>query len=341
MDTQLLPANEAGIAAAAALLQRGQVVAIPTETVYGLAANALDEASVGRIFAAKGRPQDNPLIVHIADTGELHRLAAGLPPEAGKLAEAFWPGPLTLVVNSAGAVAGAVSAGLGTIGVRMPAHTAALAVIREAGFPLAAPSANHSGSPSPTTAQHVLADLSGRIPLVLDGGAAPVGVESTVLSLAGEQPLLLRPGFVTCEELQEVLGRPVAVSGAVHAPLAAGERAASPGMKYTHYAPRAALTLVEGRFADYAAFVRLKAGAETGVWALYPERPDDGLSVPSVVYGRAGDSASQAAALFSALRALDDNGAATVYALAPRREGVGLAVYNRLLRAAGFRVVQV
>lgn len=337
MQTKLLPADEAGIEQAAALLRAGQAVAIPTETVYGLAANACDEAAVQRIFAAKGRPQDNPLIAHIASMDMLHELAAEVPPEALRLAEAFWPGPLTLVLKSAGRVAAGVSAGLDTVGIRFPANEAAQSVIRAAGFPLAAPSANRSGSPSPTTAAHVMADLEGRIPLVLDGGPAPVGVESTVLSLV-HGPLLLRPGFVTKEELEEELGIPVLLSDALHAPLQEGEQPHSPGMKYIHYAPRARLTLVEASPEAFAAYAKSRAGE--GVWAMC--FTDENIAdMPYITYGDADDAASQAAALFAALRELDEKGAQTVYVRAPGRQGVGLAVYNRLLRAAGFRLVQL
>lgn len=337
MVTKLLPADEAGIAEAAALLRNGQVAAIPTETVYGLAANALDEAAAQKIFEAKGRPGDNPLIVHIASMNTLRKLAADIPPVAIRLAGAFWPGPLTLVLKSTGKVASAVSAGLPTVAIRMPGDERALEVIRRAGIPLAAPSANRSGSPSPTTAAHVMADLAGKIPLVLDGGPAPVGVESTVLSLV-EEPLLLRPGFVTREEMEAELGMEIPVSKAVQQPLNEGERPQSPGMMYRHYAPLAKVTLVEGSAEDYKKF--LKERAEDGVWALCftGEAPE---GIPAISYGDEGDAASQAAGLFAALRELDERGARTAYAHVPKREGVGLAVYNRLLRAAAFRLVRL
>lgn len=337
IKSRVLPADKAGVTEAAALLRAGQPVAIPTETVYGLAANALDQEAVTRIFAAKGRPQDNPLIAHIASVEMLRELAEDIPSEAFRLAEAFWPGPLTLVLRSTGKVAKGVSAGLDTVGVRMPAHAVARAVIEEAGFPLAAPSANLSGSPSPTTAAHVLADLDGRVPLILDGGPAPVGVESTVFSLV-HGPLLLRPGFVTREELEEELGMPVPLAHALHAPLAGNARPHSPGMKYRHYAPKAKITLVEADPETFAAYARERAGE--GVWALSFEGEAAG-GLPALTYGRADDAPSQAAALFAALRALDEKGAQTVYARAPRKDGVGLAVYNRLLRAAGFRLVRL
>lgn len=338
METRVLPAGDEAIVEAIQLLRAGEVVALPTETVYGLAANALDEDAVRRIFAAKGRPGDNPLITHIASLDMLRELATDIPKQARQLAKVFWPGPLTLVLKSRGKVAPSVGAGLDTLGVRMPANETALEVIRRSGLPLAAPSANLSGSPSPTKAKHVLADMNGRIPLILDDGASPVGVESTVLSLVGE-PTLLRPGFVTAEEIEEVIGRKVAVAGAVLGPLEQGRPAPSPGMKYSHYAPRAKMILVEGGLAAFAAYTKERAAED--VWALCFEGDEDSLELPGRVYGRVGDAASQAAGLFSALRALDRKGAVKIYARAPAREGVGLAVYNRMLRAAGFRRVHL
>ena len=330
-----MPVSDEAIRLAAALLGQGQVVAIPTETVYGLAANAFDEAAVARIFEAKGRPQDNPLIVHIADMDGLDAVAKDIPPAAHRLAEAFWPGPLTMVLPRQQGLAPAVSAGLATVGVRMPAHQAARDVIRAAGVPLAAPSANLSGSPSPTSAAHVLADMAGRIPLILDGGASPVGVESTVLSLCGA-PTVLRPGFVTPGELEGALGQPVRLAAALEAPPAENLVPESPGMKYKHYAPKARLTIVWGDFAAYKAFVEDK-----NAFALCFAGEEDALNVPAIPYGKQDDAASQAAGLFAALRELDAQGAQVAYARAPASGGVGLAVRNRLLRAAGFREIEL
>lgn len=340
MKTQVKSLSPEAVDEAADLLRSGQVVAIPTETVYGLAANAFDEAAVARIFAAKGRPQDNPLIVHIAELDALPQVAADIPPAARLLAEAFWPGPLTIVLPRQPGLAPAVSAGLATVGVRMPAHEGARQVIRAAGVPLAAPSANLSGSPSPTAADHVLADMTGRIPLILDGGQSPVGVESTVLSLAGV-PTVLRPGFVTPQEIEDVLGEPVRLSPALEAPPAEDAVPESPGMKYQHYAPRARLTILSGDFDAFTDYVTLENQQRPGVFALCFEGEEKRLPVPAVAYGREGDAASQAAGLFSALRELDARGAAVAYARGPAAGGIGLAVRNRLLRAAGFREIQV
>ena len=240
MKTEVLSAYTDGgklhtenIARAAKLLAAGEVVAVPTETVYGLAANAYDEAAVRKIFSAKGRPQDNPLIVHIADFRDIYALVSQVPAAAKKLADAFWPGPLTVILPKSDKIPDAVSAGLATVAVRYPAHPVAQAVIQACGVPLAAPSANRSGSPSPTNAKYVLDDMDGRIPLILDGGGSQVGVESTVVTLATEVPRVLRPGGVTVEQLREVLGE-VEVDDAVLHQLKAGETAASPGMKYKH-----------------------------------------------------------------------------------------------------------
>lgn len=359
MRTQTLCAAPEDVARAGKILRAGGVVAIPTETVYGLAANALDPAAVKKIFAAKGRPADNPLIVHITRLEQWPPLVEELPPAALALAEAFWPGPLTIILKKSGIIPMETSGGLDTVGVRCPAHPLARAVIEAAGVPLAAPSANRSGEPSPTDFVHTLGGLRGRVDAVLDGGDCPVGVESTVLSLAGDTPRLLRPGGVTVEDLRQVLGR-VEVDPAVTAMLAPGRQAASPGMKYKHYAPKAQLIVVDGSPEDYTAWVNGWAGALSAgqrafaAEALGPRYPLDELPgrvaalcfdetapelrVPAVAYGPRYGRGEQARRLFSALYRLDEEGADLVFAQRPSPAGVGLAVYNRLLRAAAFRV---
>ena len=340
MNTQLCAVTPEAIGRAAALLQRGEIVAIPTETVYGLAANALSDAAVKKIFEAKGRPQDNPLISHISSADMLPLVAAEIPESALKLASAFWPGPLTMILPRSSRVADSVCAGLPTAAVRMPSHPAARAVIEACGFPLAAPSANLSGKPSPTNAADVLADMDGRIPMILDGGECEVGVESTVVSLAGPHPVLLRPGHVTKEDLERVLGVPVEISDAVMHRLGEGETAASPGMKYKHYAPKAQVIIVKGPLEAYRQYVRTKS--RSGDWCLCFSGEEQVLApMPCVAYGAADDDDSQAHALFSALRELDAHGAQRAFARCPHETGVALAVYNRLLRAAAFRVVEL
>lgn len=334
--TRLLTDSPEDIAAAAVLLQKGELVAIPTETVYGLAADALNGEAVARIFEAKGRPMDNPLIVHIADWEALPSLVAEIPETARTLAEAYWPGPLTMIFKKGICIPDEVSAGLETVAVRMPSHPVARALIRAASRPLAAPSANRSGIPSPTTAAHVLADLEGRISAVVDGGECRVGVESTVVDLSGPVPRLLRPGGVTPEMLEKAAG-PIEIDPAVTHALKEGAVAASPGMKYKHYAPKAKVILIKGGDAAYTSYVNERAG--NGVGALCFEEQAAYLRCPAVPYGSREDAASQAHGLFDALRRLDELGIRTAYAACPLEEGVGLAVYNRLLRAAGFQVV--
>lgn len=336
MQTRFLPADASGIAAAGQLLRHGELVAVPTETVYGLAADALNGEAVKNIFIAKGRPGDNPLIVHIADIADWAPLVTAIPDNAMALAHAFWPGPLTMILPAAPCVPTEVTAGLTTVAVRFPSHEVAQAVIKAAGCPLAAPSANRSGAPSPTTARRVMEDMDGRIAAVVDGGDCAVGVESTVVDLSGDMPRLLRPGGITPEQLQAVLGE-LFIDPAVTAQLEEGAKAASPGMKYKHYAPQAKLTLVKGDAAHFAAFVNAKK-ADNPV-ALCFDGEEHLLQVPYLTYGARKDAAAQAHRVFDALRQLDDMGAATVYAACPDANGVGLAVYNRLLRAAGFEVI--
>ncbi|MGN0479099.1 MAG: L-threonylcarbamoyladenylate synthase [Hominenteromicrobium sp.] len=335
MDTRILDAEkEYDIKAAGEILRRGGLVAIPTETVYGLAGNALDPTVSTQIYAVKGRPSDNPLIVHITSMEELPALVTEIPEAARKLAEAFWPGPLTIIMKKSALVPKETTGGLDTVAVRMPSHPAARAIIRAAGVPLAAPSANLSGLPSPTAFVHVCDDLNGRVDAIVDGGDCAVGVESTVITVVTEVPRVLRPGGVSVEQLRAVLGR-VDVDRAVLEKPAENARVSSPGMKYKHYAPKAEITIVDAAFEDYAAFVNAQPGAA----ALCFEGEEKALSCPCVPYGRAEDALSQAHCLFAALHTLDEIGAKIVYARMPRKAGVGLAVYNRLIRASAFRVL--
>lgn len=339
MQTELLDASCGGsIEKAGQILRNGGLVGIPTETVYGLAANALDGSAVAKIFAAKGRPMDNPLIVHISEFSQIDQLVETVTDSAKKLAQKFWPGPLTIILPKSKLIPDEVSAGLPTVAVRFPSHPVAKKVIDAAGVPLAAPSANTSGKPSPTLASHVMEDMDGKIEAVLDGGPCSVGVESTVITLACDPPRLLRPGGVTLEELRGVLGE-VEMDQAVLNPLADGVKASSPGMKYKHYSPKANVILVEGSFEQYQNYVNSKKA--DGVMALCYEAEGKSLEVPSVSYGGKEDYPEQARELFDALRELDEKNAHTVYARCPKPEGVGLAVYNRLIRAAGFEVIRL
>lgn len=317
----------------AELLKSGEVVGIPTETVYGLAANAFDENAVRKIFEAKGRPSDNPLIVHIAKFEDLAPLVKEIPEKVKIMAEKFWPAPLTMIMKKSDRISNVVSGNLNTVAVRMPKSDFARAIIENCGLPLAAPSANLSGSPSPTNAKYVFDDMNGRIPLIIDGGACEIGVESTVISFAEEPPRLLRPGGVTLEETTSVIGE-IVVDDAVLNKLAEGQTAASPGMKYKHYAPKADITLIKSNFDDFKTLCE----SEENITALVFDGEGEKLNFSSVEYGEENDGYSQSARLFDALRELDEMGAGKVYARCPDTKGMGLAVYNRLIRACGFKI---
>jgi L-threonylcarbamoyladenylate synthase len=330
---------------AAAIIRAGGLVAFPTETVYGLGADALNAAAVARIFDAKGRPADNPIIVHIADVTALPPLVAAIPPGARTLIARCWPGPLTLVLPASPAVPEVTRGGLPTVAVRMPAHPVAQALIRAAGRPIAAPSANRSGRPSPTTADHVLADLRDAVDVVLDAGPTPVGVESTVVDVTGPTPVLLRPGGVTLERLQAILG-PVLTPAAAAAGLGATTAAEavfarSPGTRYRHYAPRARIVLVEAapfRLAgDLAAAVRRlwDQGLRVGVMVTAEAASAVPTGAVVRVMGARDDPDTIAANLFAQIRELDDAGLDAIVVEGIPEQGVGRAVMDRLRRAAG------
>ncbi len=324
---------EKALEKSAELLNNGEVVGIPTETVYGLAANAFDENAVRKIFEAKGRPSDNPLIVHISKFEDLAPLVEEIPEKVKIMAEKFWPAPLTMIMKKSERISNVVSGNLDTVAVRMPKSEYARAIIENCGLPLAAPSANLSGSPSPTNAKYVFDDMNCRIPLIIDGGACEIGVESTVITFAEEPPRLLRPGGVTLEEMTELIGE-IVVDDAVLNRLAEGQTAASPGMKYKHYAPKADITLIKSNFEDFKSLCE----GENNITALCFDSEGEKLNCPSVEYGEENDGYSQSARLFDALRELDEMGAGKVYARCPSTKGMGLAVYNRLIRACGFKI---
>ncbi len=334
MKTLRLNADNSGISTACEILKDGGIVGIPTETVYGLAANAYDERAISKIFVAKGRPQDNPLIVHISTIDTLYEIAKDIPDTALKCAERFWPGPLTIVLNKTDKIPACVSAGLSTVAVRMPSNEVARQVIMQSGLPLAAPSANISGSPSPTTANHVINDLDGKIDAVIMGKDCNVGVESTVITLANDHPVLLRPGGVTLEQLREILPN-ITVADAVLSELKSNEQVASPGMKYKHYAPKTETYLIEGEnFADYV-------NAKENALAVCFEEEKNSIIIPKIVYGSENQPQTLAQNIFAALREVDNSGAKEIYIHAPQKEGIGLAVYNRLIRAAAFKVIEL
>ena len=376
-STKVLPPTAAAIEEAAHLLRAGEVVAFPTETVYGLGANGFDAAACAKIYEAKGRPSDNPLILHIAHRAMLDDVALDVPEMAEHLLAAFAPGPLTLVLRRRAAVPDRITGGLATVGVRMPENDAALALIRAAGFPLAAPSANTSGRPSPTTAEAVLEDLAGRIPLILDGGPCRFGVESTIVDVTGEAAVILRPGAITREMLEEVVAdvrldpglaaqeRAAQMAGGAVCPAAAngaeaGETAGvhtvatahtvaaaprAPGMKYTHYAPRAPLTLLAAPPAALPAAFRavLAEAAGKSVGLIVTDETAAALAGKAeedfvVRLGARRDVRAIAAHLYEALRAFDEKHVDFILGEALDESGLGLAIMNRLKKAAGYRI---
>ena len=336
MNTILAPFNEETLMQAAELIKASEVVAFPTETVYGLGGNGLDPEAVHRIFAAKERPADNPLILHIADFAEAEPLCL-ISDAARTLAEAFWPGPLTMLLPKKPTVPDAVTAGLPSVALRFPSHPVALALIRAAGCPIAAPSANRSGKPSPTTALHVYHDMKGRIPMILDGGDCEVGVESTVLDMTGSVPAVLRPGRITSEQVAMVLGE-CRIADSVMRPLKENEAAPSPGMRHRHYAPQGKMTLVKGDPAKVAAYIRDAYDKEKEACIL---AFDDHLVLyPDRVVKSMGRNAEDAAhRLFYLLRELDDLRCPRIFAETLPENGLGLAVMNRMARAAAFDIV--
>ena len=321
---------------AAEILKNSGLVAIPTETVYGLAANAFNDFAVSKIFKAKGRPQDNPLIVHIADISALSDLVTVTPPKAKLLADEFWPGPLTMIFKKKENICRTVSAGLDTIAIRMPNNKIATEIIKASGLPLAAPSANLSGSPSPTKSKHVVSDLFGKIDAIIESDECNIGVESTVISMVSDLPKLLRPGGITKKQIESVIG-PIDVDKSITSKISDNESVSSPGMKYKHYSPKAQVIIVEGTLDKFNQFI--KERYKEGIYALCFD--DDEVSVPHVSFGKSNDDNMQAKRVFSALRELDEVGAQQVYARCPSKHGVGLAVYNRLLRAADFEVIKL
>ena len=341
METKYLTEND--LSQAAEIIRRGGLVGIPTETVYGLGANGLDPKAVSRIFEAKGRPQDNPLILHITDVSWLERYCKEIPLTAYKLAEAYWPGPMTMILPRKDMVPDAVTAGLDTVGMRCPSHPLCHELIRLADVPIAAPSGNTSGRPSPTTAEHMREDMDGKIDAIVDGGPCSVGVESTIIDLTCTPPRLLRPGGISLEQLRAVLGQ-VDVDPAVTRLLGAGEKPKAPGMKYRHYAPKAPVTVVSGDPKTAAEYIATHAAPEDGVicfdefMPLFTSRAG---TRPVMDLGPAGDKEEQARHIFDALRSFDHTRVTAIWAQCPDTEGIGLAIANRLNKAAGFQIIKV
>ena len=328
--------DKESIAQAADILRRGGLLAIPTETVYGLGANGLDETAVLHIFEAKGRPQDNPLILHIPDASWLTHYCEDVPETAYRLAERFWPGPLTMILKKKPCVPLRTTGGLETVGMRCPDHAVTRAIIEKAGVPVAAPSANTSGRPSCTTAEHVREDMWGKIDGIVDGGPCQVGVESTIIDLTVTPPQLLRPGGLPLESLRDALGE-VTVDKAVTQKMNDGEKPRAPGMKYRHYAPKAPVTVVTGGAKASARYLLTHAGEKSGI-ICFDEftRLFDGHIVHPL--GASDDKRAQAQHVFDALRTFDETNVGEIWAQCPDSKGLGLAIGNRLKKAAGFHV---
>ena len=338
MNTLFLSANgPETVQTAAEIIKNGGLVAIPTETVYGLGANGLDEKAVAKIFEAKGRPQDNPLILHISGPEQMDLFCRDIPQAAYALAERFWPGPLTMVLPARDNVPLSTRAGLPTVGVRCPDNAVTRAIIREAGVPIAAPSANISGKPSTTTAQHVLHDHDGRIDAIVDGGSCRVGVESTIIDLSDDVPRLLRPGGVTPEELCAVVGDLI-IDKAVTASVAQDAVVKAPGMKYRHYAPDCRVVIVDGDRQAAAGYIRKQWQPGNRV-LCFEEELEVFADLAPLSYGQQADADTLLAGLFAALRELDDPAIGTVFARCPKGSGKALAVQNRLEKAAGFHII--
>lgn len=353
MDTRLLQVGmtgreketEAALKEAAGILQAGGLVAFPTETVYGLGANGLDCQAAKKIYAAKGRPSDNPLIVHIAAMEELEPLTAKVPDTGRQLAKLFWPGPLTLVFPKSSRVPYETTGGLETVAVRMPKEGLARRLIAEARVPVAAPSANRSGRPSPTTAQHVWQDMKGRIEMILDGGPVGIGVESTIVDVSGQVPMLLRPGAITLEMLRDAVGE-IAVDPAIFEVPGENVRPKAPGMKYRHYAPKAEMALVEGELGTMVKTInqlveeRLAQGLRVGVVCTEETKDKYPKGIVRCMGSRSREE-TIAHNLFAVLREFDDLGVDCIYSESLPCEQLGYAIMNRLWKAAGYQKIQV
>ena len=327
------------------LLRAGELVAFPTETVYGLGGNAMREEAAKKIYSAKGRPSDNPLIVHVSDMDQVEQVAADIPKEAHILMKKFWPGPLTIVFRKKDEVPYGTTGGLDTVAVRMPSHKVARELIRRSGVLIAAPSANLSGRPSPTCGEHVYDDLNGRISMIIDGGHVGIGIESTIVDVTGDVPMILRPGFVTEEMLRSAIGE-VAVDQAILGPMADGVKPKAPGMKYKHYAPKAELTLFEGNAGDVVERINnlisdnTAKGLKTGVIAC-DETADRYIGGEVLSVGTRQDEMTRAGNLYYILRQLDDINVDVIYGESFEEHNLGRAIMNRLLKAAGYKVVHL
>ncbi len=338
MQTKISAPGAASLMEAAQLIKKGEIVAFPTETVYGLGANCFDASAIAKIFKAKGRPADNPLIVHVHSVAQVEKLSFNVTSVARELMDKFWPGPLTLVLKKVPEVPDIVTGGLDTVAVRMPDHKVAQVIIEHAGVPIAAPSANLSGKPSPTTAQMVYDDLNGKIPLIIDSGPCEVGIESTVIDVTNNVPKILRPGMVTLEMINEAIGSVQLTSGE-------GKKVRSPGVKYEHYKPEAEITIVKGPQAAVSRHILFRIhedeaeGKKSGVICFDQTKRNYTGNIISL--GSRFNLKEVGKNLYSALRQTDELGLDTVYAEALTEENEGLAIMNRLMRAANHKVEEI
>lgn len=327
------------------ILHAGDMVAFPTETVYGLGADALDEMASKKIYAAKGRPSDNPLIVHVANEQQISPLVKEIPESARKLMKAFWPGPLTIIFNKSDVVPYGTTGGLDTVAIRMPNHKVALTLIEESNIPIAAPSANTSGRPSPTTAMHVMDDLNGKISMVIDGGAVGIGIESTIVDVTGDIPMILRPGYINKKMLEEVVGE-VTIDKAILGPVSPDLKPKAPGMKYKHYAPKADFTMFDGDIDKVADRINelaesyIKKGYKVGIISS-AESKDRYRYGEVISIGSRNNELSISKNLYKVLREFDDKQVDYILGETFRSEELGQAIMNRLLKAAGYQVETV
>ena len=332
-------AQEHDLCRAASILRAGGLVVFPTETVYGLGGNATRDEAAKKIYAAKGRPSDNPLIIHIANPADAEAYAV-TNELYYQLAKAFMPGPLTVILPRRETIPSSTTGGLDSVAVRCPSHPVAHKLIELCGFPIAAPSANLSGKPSPTSASHVAQDMDGRVDMIIDGGESEIGLESTIVKIDGDGLILLRPGGITCDALSLVCEK-VTIADAVLHQLAENERPLSPGMKYRHYAPTAPLVLLSGKDEDVLAYCKNEAEMHKCAFLCYNEECDSLSGNTLFPIGNKNDLATQAHKLFAALRQADGTDAEIIYAHLPPQQGIGLALYNRLIRAAAHTIKEV
>ena len=339
METKILSPSDENIQLAAKALFNGELVGIPTETVYGLAANALIGSSVKHIFEVKGRPQDNPLIIHISKQEDCKKYVAEISDKALLLMEKFWPGPLTIVLKASPVIPKEVTAGLNTVAVRCPENEIARKIIEYAGVPLAAPSANTSGKPSTTTAQHVYHDLNGKIPYIVDGGSCTIGVESTIINMSDNVPTLLRPGKISKEEIEALIGK-IELSPAIFQKMSDDFKAQAPGMKYRHYAPSAKVILVDGKDSAVINYINNNAKENDGIICFDGEEDLFNKGIIKSM-GNREDPVSLSHNLFSLLREFDETDVETIYSRKCRSDGKYLGVYNRLAKASGYTIIEV